>query len=215
MDNPDLLPLGTDSQSANAQRVNPLNAITPPQPNHDTGELHHYATSMKNVSIHREDGTRLTFLFHHFSTSMSADIKFLDREIAAGHPYIRHATPVETQAAMMIKDPRGTIKQEVAAEVEQEVAAKVTANIRARLQAELGISQEAMDKALTIAPIVEQPGNSSEQNIAGTQMSALDKLKLIKTGTATVRPLNTAGVTTNVPPITPVSTSDIKDNSKE
>lgn len=135
----DLIPAGTDTQSPATLRVGepekfPLKE--PAAPAVDTGVEKHYMCSMPFASMHRKDGIRIGFIHGHFSSKMKADQQYLDEEIALGHPNIRHANSDEIRNAMIVKDPIGTLRKEIAAEnqVDKE---EMEANLRKKLLAEL------------------------------------------------------------------------------
>jgi len=111
---------------------------TAPLPTKHTGKEKYYFCGIPNVSIHRTDGKRIGFVFQVYKTDIEADIKFLDAEIAEGHPDIRYATDEEIRNYEFHRDPRGTMKKEVAADLEKEL----TETITKKILGQLGISEE-------------------------------------------------------------------------
>lgn len=145
-----MLPQGVDPQSPQALRVPHAEIFenkTKPDPVVDTRVEKHYMNSVANASIHRKDGTRIGFIFGHFSSSMKADKDFLDNEIEHGHPNIRHATDDEIRMSLMRKDPRGTMRKEI----ESDVRADLEVELRAKLLKEIaengGVIPEKMKSA--------------------------------------------------------------------
>lgn len=223
-----LLTEGIDPQSAASLKVPPGTYLTPPEPVVDTKIEHHYICTQPNASMHRKDGTRLGFTKGHFVTSMKADIAFLENEIGHGHPYIRHATPEEVKAAMMLKDPKGTIRAEIEADLRKELTDK----IRKELLAEQGLSGEDADKdtadlnndqlasiaAATSAnasgqpPTVETVAAAKTDAVKLSGTSKLEQLRekaRIRSGTATLVPRPTPIMESRPAPITPVSSADL------
>lgn len=132
----------------------------------------YYFLSMKASSMHREDGYRIGFLsigatvaggIHE--TALFHTQRYLDNEIAEGHPNLRHATDAEIQAFNMARDPRGTVLKEITPELE--------ANLRIKILAEL--------RAQGVAVPEERLSVSDEQKLAGATTAA-EKLESLTRG---------------------------------
>lgn len=140
-----------------------------------------YICTMPNASMHRPDGTRIIFQSGYFETDLKASIEYLNAEIALGHEYLRHATPVEIDAARMRIDPMGTMREKLRPEVERELRTELEAKIRA----ELGMP----------APIVPTPvaGAVDEEKVSGTDLlaSLRSRLKSERVTGATLIPVST------------------------
>lgn len=148
LENTDLIPAGTDLQT-DASAVQPIAAITPAEPVVVTKETKHYWCTLPNASIHRKDGTRISFVFGHFESNLKADKDFLDAEIEGGHPSIRYATAQEIHAAKMKKDPVGTIRAQMKQEVGTEVEDRIRAEVEAEFRAKYGIPDDSVKVAGT------------------------------------------------------------------
>ena len=99
-------PLLLNPQASYQGVVPPVAGFTAPYPIklQDKGEF--YAMTMANHHMHRADGKRLSFPFGIFETADVYDIDYLNKEIAAGNPYLRHATEAEVLVHKMRTDPQ-------------------------------------------------------------------------------------------------------------
>lgn len=215
----DLIPAGADTQSPQALRVSEAERFDkkfPPMAVKDTGVEKHYICSMPFASMHRKDGIKIGFLHGHFSSRMEADQKYLDEEIANGHPNIRHATDEESRNALMMKDPIGTLRKEITAQVVGD-AEKKEENLRARLIAEIEAAGGVIPSSIMSKKVVESAsviGNTaSTTNLPGdsTGKTAAELLKeRIQSGSGSLKIVsNGDSPGTNPNKLTPVSTKDI------
>lgn len=151
-----------------------------------TNTTKYYYNTVSNVSMHRADGQRISFIFGIFKTNLKHDLEYLDGEIEAGHPNLRLATEQEVDAYKMRVDPRGTIKEQLLSDPQ------VMASLEDKIRAE-------MEQKYAAGFGVGMPINDdSQQRIGGTE-SALSKLKEgIQTGTGRLVPTSTADIAANV-----------------
>lgn len=162
-------------------RVPPVaRGTTPISPVVHMAEKRSYICTMPNASMHRPDGTRITFQHGYFETDLKASIEYLDAEIALGHEYLRHANPTEIDAAKMRIDPVGTLRDKLRPEVERELRTELEAKIRA----ELGMPAEIVP-----TPVV----TGSDEALAGTDMlsNLRAKLNAQRVTGATLMPVST------------------------
>jgi hypothetical protein len=202
--NPNPMLLDPGRPPSESQHVPSPNYITKPYPI-VKGNMKYYTCTERNASMHRPDGKKIAFIFMIAATDDVYDQQYLEHEIATGNQFLRHATPDEVDAYKMRIDPRGTIRQQVKSELEISMRAELEAKIRAELENEYASSSSKQP--------VPVSGAQDEAKISGTS-TAQDKLKALaalRTGTATITPLET-------PPsaaLKPVSTADIVDGAKQ
>lgn len=113
--------------------VQPLAAMTPPEPATPAPTTEYYYCPVPNASMHRPDGFRLPFLHRIHATGLLPSQKYLDAEIAGGNPYIRKATEEEISTYKMLTNPRETLTQQITAEVEMTLRQRIEAEIKEKL----------------------------------------------------------------------------------
>ena len=113
--------------------VQPLAAMTPPEPATPASTTEYYYCPVPNTSMHRNDGFRLPFMHRIHSTNLLPSQKYLDAEIAGGNPYLRKATEEEISVYKMLTNPRETMTAQITAEVEMSLRAKIEAEIMDKL----------------------------------------------------------------------------------
>lgn len=148
-----------------------------------TSTTKYYHNTVPNVSMHRADGQRISFIFGIFKTDLKHDIEYLDNEIESGHPNLRAATAQEIDSYKMRVDPRGTIREQLLSD--PEVMSSLEDKIRAEMEAKYSAAgQIIVDKSI--------------ENLGGTE-SPLSKLKDgIQTGTGRLVPVSSADIAANV-----------------
>ncbi|SRR6266436_4748342 len=122
------------------QQTTALPSLTPASPVVFQEEIKYYAIAERAASMHREDGTRLAFMFGVLATRVKADIDYLEREIYNGHALLSRATPEQIRNYKMSTDPRGTIAAEMRPQIEASVRAELEGKIRAEIGAGAGMS---------------------------------------------------------------------------
>lgn len=169
--NSDLLQPGSQQAS-----VAPIAAVTQDLGNTAVAQEKYYYCTMSIASFHRADGKKLPFINHFFKTSFKEDIEYLDKEVATGNPYIRHATAEEVSQAKLHEDPLGTVKEAVKKELsieeleallearKKEVAAGKDPNADANKVA--GVDKAAAANAVR-AQGVQQHASATGANTAG------------------------------------------------
>lgn len=121
-------------QLAPGSMASPIAHITKPMAN-DLGDvMKFYYNSDRAASMYRQDGKKLAFVFNIHGTRCIQDIKYLDNEIADGHPNLREATVNEVDIYKMRVDPSGTLRSKIENEVSADVEAKVTARLIRELE---------------------------------------------------------------------------------
>lgn len=126
--NPDLM---NPASGGTAVAVPALVAITLPMENTKQDDFVYFHCTMAVAAMHRPDGKKLPFLQHVLKTNIREDIAYLDREIAAGNNYIRRATLQEVQAAQILEDPMGAVRDAVKKELSIEDLEALLAQRRA------------------------------------------------------------------------------------
>lgn len=173
----------------------------PPLPTRKAAGEKAYHCSVNNASFHRPDGKRLGFVFNYFATDIQADIDYLDKEIAEGNPYLRHATEDEIVGAKMRMNPKETMRSIVREELlndpslRQQIEAQVRAELEAKIQGATVVSAPSL---LSIEKLSDQQVFSTQEDankLAGTDSlkARLEALKqgrgdgtVVKTDNATV-----------------------------
>ncbi len=119
-----------------------LPSLTPASPVVFQEEIKYYAIAERAASMHREDGTRLAFMFGVLATRVRADIDYLEREIYNGHALLSRATPEQIRNYKMSTDPRGTIAAEMRPQIEASVRAELEGKIREEMSAGAGFQSD-------------------------------------------------------------------------
>lgn len=198
-------------------RVMPPVAITAPLPPIKVKTKKAYICSVPNASIHNKDGKRIGFIHGFHETDLMHDQKFLDEEIAMGHPHLREAKPQEIENAHMRLDPQGTMRDKVAAELEPVIRARLEDEIREQISKELGIElpkKELPNPDQNELPLVKPA--TDENKIAGT--GAISDAKSLRERMMAGKTVKTEGATITIQGngqgsdprrLTPVSSADI------
>lgn len=219
MSNPDLIhPTDLAAQGLRVSRPETFANKMQPLSNARVTEPVWYVAAMESVHLFRDDGKKLGFVFGSLETDFVEDIKYLDLQIEEhANAYIRRATPEEVQMAQMRRDPKGTLKKLARTEVESELADSLEKQIMERLAGQLGVSVQDL-ASVRSGPKPEGTDDSGVTadgaKLAGSD--ALSRLRAAMGGTERIR----SGTGTLIvqaaaaPPITPVSTTDIKDATK-
>lgn len=126
--NPDLV--GVDTPI-----VQPLQALTPPDPVVVEEEEKHYHCSVPNASFYKHDGTRLGFVNGFFSSNIKAIKDYLDNEIANGAvaSYLRRASKDEVARIMSVRNPMAALEEEFKVNKEPELRKELERDIVASI----------------------------------------------------------------------------------
>jgi hypothetical protein len=111
---------GVDQTSPEAIRLSAPVAMTAPLPD-KVVETKYYFYPLDSISMHRIDGKQLIFKYGICAAYLKADQDYLDREIAAGNPYLVRATEDQIQHYKMRMDPKGTLETKVRDELEPKI----------------------------------------------------------------------------------------------
>lgn len=143
--------------------VQPLQALTPPDPVVVEEEEKHYHCSVPNASFYKHDGTRLGFVGGFFSSNIKAVKDYLDGEIASGHvtAYLRKATKEEVARIMSVRNPMAALEEEFKINREPE--------LRKQLEREI------------VASIMGVPVNQVTEDVADTFMKRTNNEGMDKT----------------------------------
>lgn len=176
-------PLGISSDLG-TRRVDPIAAITTAHPIEQAESTKYYFCSVRNASMHNTDGKPIRFLHNVCAADLVYDQKYLDNEIARGHPYLSVATPEQVEQYKMTVDPKGAMRESIETEVRAEVEEKIRSELEAKIRAELSGDHAS-------------PPDDSAEKLANTDttQSALDKLRAgIHSGSGKLVPQSTADV---------------------
>lgn len=110
---------------------------TPLQPLIRQIEKRVFVCTMQNASMHRADGKKIPFVRGYLMTDVTADIAYLDNEIASGNTFIRAGTPDDVLNCEAIYDPLTHIKSRVLKEMEPRLREELTDQIRREFQQQI------------------------------------------------------------------------------
>lgn len=212
-----MLPPGADSSQL--LRVEPIAALTAPM-GATIVEPRYYYHPMRNVSMLRMDGKRISFINNVAECITKEDQAYLDGCISRNEvPHLAYATDEQVQAYKMYVNPKAAIKEQVAAEVRAELLANASSDEDVKKQ----VYKELLDKLSAEGQEVPEQllkmlqAENSRPSLAsddGSKVSHVDSataaLSRLKTGGATVTPTN-ATAAAALGGIQ--NTSDVKDNS--
>lgn len=212
-----------------APHVAPINAKTRPEKVIILPDKRYYVCTIPNASMHTKDGTRIPFVGGFLETQVKSVINYLDSEISGVHKvydkvsgsfeeqyqepniYIREATDLEVNTAMMRRDPRGTMEKKVREEMVNDptVRAEIEAQIRAELL--LAASGKAVDTSAPATEYREEANTVDAAKIAGTTTTQ-DALQRLREGKLFKVPGATVAMTQATPRLQGiVSSADISD----
>lgn len=151
----------------------PIFKPAPPLLNDATGNKKYFFCSVPAATMNRWDGRRIVFNEGIYGTDVKGDIQYLEAEIAAGHQYLKVATPEQIQQYRLATDFRGTIRNEVIAEERDRIVREVTEQLSAEFDT-------------AIAQVQHDAG--SDVNLSGVDLkSRLAALATLKSGTGVVK----------------------------
>lgn len=183
------------------QRVPAPASITKPMPATKAAEIKYYVCHVPAASMHREDGKKIAFVHGICAADILYDQIYMDKEIEAGSTYIRVATPAEIEAYKMRMDPHGAMKAKVTAELSGEIEAR----LRAEITAEIAAKNKVVSEGGSAEKEIER-SNIDANKIAGTNLR--ERINTVNTNTTGNG--NKVIMESGRPPITPVSSTDLK-----
>jgi hypothetical protein len=143
--------------------VAPLHVITPAMGNTKLAAPLWYVCTIPNASMHRNDGKKLPFVSGFFKCFFQEDARYLNNEIESGNMYIRQANAKEIEAARMLEDPLGMIKDNLRVEVEQNVRDSLTLEDLEKLVAERRKQAETKTNVVTPNQPPAKPETAAEK----------------------------------------------------
>lgn len=173
-----------------------------PAKSYTLDDIHYYYMAGHHAAkMIRPDGLEIVFTHHFFATNNSADVAYLDNEIAERMPGLREANEDEVHAYGMRTDPKKTITADLLNDPESELIK----NLRDQLEAEFRQKYSIPESQL--AGIDSKIGSGTKTATATVHMGAgssiAEQLELKKQA-------ETAAQTGS---FKPVSTTDIKDGA--
>lgn len=160
--------------------VQPLAALTRPEPAVEAPTMKSYHHSAKFTSMHTKSGHRIIFSHGYFETKLAPVQKYLDEEIAEGNTYLRAATVEEVEAHGMRVNPRATIKEQVRGEIEAELRAKLETEILAKLRGQATLSDDmkvaGTDSATSMLEALSKGIKSGTGTLLQSSITGSDKV---------------------------------------
>ena len=132
-------------------------------------ETKYYFLQERNHNMIRPDGMKLGFIHQIHATELLHTQRFLDAEIAEGHPYLKAATKDQILAYKMHLDPTEAVREHITPQIESQLRVKLEAELLQQL-AVAGISIPADFKLTPASLPVSQ--NEDAERIAGTSQSS-------------------------------------------
>lgn len=161
-----------------------LNTLYKPTPDQGTTILdttQYYFSAVPEVNMFRQDGKKICFLRHMFTTVIKQDMAYLDGECELGHPLIRKATADEIQRYRLQTNPREVMEEQLRPQIEAETKDRLENEILAALRA----------RGVTIPDgFINKP--APEVNLLGGVDKAPAAENIIVTATARITPASTA-----------------------
>lgn len=169
---------------------------TPLQPLIRQIEKRVFVCTMQNASMHRADGKKIPFVRGYLMTDVTADIAYLDNEIASGNTFIRAGTPDDVLNCEAIYDPLTHIKSRVLKEMEPRLREELSDQIRREFQ-------QQIDDLKKLAGI-DGTATSGQQIVHVARLNPVSSSD-IAAATNGRAPVAVPPVQTNIPPVQPVT----------
>lgn len=107
-----------DPTNPNHKSVEPIQAITPPEPVTIVDTARYYYSAAPHMNMFKPDGVKITFMHHVCMTTVKEVITYLDNELTHGNIFFSKATEEQIYAYKMKLNPVETIQVSLEATIE-------------------------------------------------------------------------------------------------
>lgn len=163
-------------QGAPTGAVPKLVSHTEPFPVKEQEETKYYYCTLAHHSMFRSDGKKLAFVFNICATKDVYDIAYLEADIAANNPFVRHADKTQIHHYQMRMDPKGTVAKEITPQIESQLRVELETKIRNEMLARMsqaGVVMNDEQKAKVAGEEVMDTEPAIQQVDARTRIAAL------------------------------------------